>query len=174
MSKACEGRPVLARLHHRLTRQVNADLMRAGDDDESSVEVRARAVVLAQLDAMLERAESPRHRRGDAYAHADLTPGAVEAMRIVEQYRETVRSRFRELKCRLQTELAELSLEMAAETAARLCLQYSGQGHERLWWWLWRIVDEFVEVSTPPSVPASLELLAIRYVLSELARSSNA
>ena len=169
MSRACESRQVLARLHRRLTRQVNAELRRAPEDDQTSIELRARAVVLTQLDAILETPKSPRRQSGNGYAHADLTPGAVEALRLVEQHRDTVRSRFQELKCRLQTELAELSLEMATETAARLCLKYSTQRSEWLCWRLARTVDELVAISRPPTLPASLEALATRSVLAAVA-----
>ena len=169
MSRACEGRPILARLHRRLTRQVNAGLLRATHDDETLLEVRARAVVLAQLDTILEAPERPKRQSGKTYEHADLSPGSVKALRLLEQHRDAVQSRFRELKCGLQTELAELSLEMAGETAARLCLQHGGRGSEWLCWRLKRIVEELEETSTPPTLPASLELLATRSVLAGVA-----
>ncbi|HUM12291.1 MAG TPA: hypothetical protein VLT82_15195 [Myxococcaceae bacterium] len=166
MRKACEGWVVIARLHHRLTRRLNSDSLRPCPDDEASVELRARAVVLAELDALLEVPESPRSRSGHAYAHADLTPGAARALRILEQHRETVRSRFRELRCTLQTDLAELSLQMAAETAAGLLLRHGRDGREWLSWRVARIVEELVKVSAPPSLAGALENLAIRSVLA--------
>jgi hypothetical protein len=168
MDVACKDRRVLAGIHHRLIRRVNADLLGAREDDEASVDARARALLLARLDVLLNLPRDARAAAGTSAAHAGLTLGAVHALRILEQHREDVRDRFRSLKCKLQMELADLSLEMAGETAARLGLRYGREGEEWLWWRLSRIVDQFVAVSTPASLPASLELLATRSVLSGL------
>ena len=119
------------------------------------------------------RARNPSRPASASVAHADLTPGAARALRTFEQHRDMVRSCFRTLKRRVQTELADLSLEMASETAARLCLRFGRQGQEWLWWRLSRIVDQFVAVSKPAGLPASLELLATRSVLSGLERYRN-
>src|SRR5262245_22393681 len=145
MDAACEDRAVLTRLHHRLARQVNADLLRVREGDEAAVDARARALLLARLDALLETPHDPA-RPSSSVAHADLTPGAALALLTFERHRELVRGRFRDLKGRLQTELADLSLEMAAETAARLCLRHGRQGQDWLWWRLSRIVDQFVAI----------------------------
>jgi len=173
MDAACEDRMVLSRLRHRLAHQVDADLLRFRADDADSVEARARALLVGQLDALLETQPIARRRGDSVLTHAGLTPGTVEAMRILEQHRDAIQGRFRALKCRLQTELADLSREMAGETAARLCLRHGQQGHEWLWWRLARIVDQFVAVSAPASLPAQLELLATRSVLSGLERYRN-
>jgi uncharacterized protein YukE len=173
MDAACEDRRVLVRLRHRLARQVDADLLRLRADDQDSVEARARALLLAQLDALLETQPIASRRGGSVLAHTDLTPGTVKAMRILDQHRDAIRRRFRALKCRLQTELADLSREMAGETAARLCLRHGQQGQEWLWWRLARIVDHFVAVSAPASLPAQLELLATRCVLSGVEKHRN-
>ena len=165
MAGACESRAVLSRLHHRLARQVNSDLLRGREDDEDSMDARARALLLAQLETVLDSLRTPGDRGGSSFAGADLTPGATRALRVLGQHRETVRVRIRALKSRLQTELADLSLEMAGETAARLCLRHGQQGREWLSWRLGRIVDQFVAIATPASLPASLELLATRSVL---------
>ena len=167
MNSACGDRTALARLHHRLTRQVNADLLLVRGDDEASVDAGARALLLARLDALLDAPAQTINARSAA-AHTTLTIGAARALRAFERHRETVRSCFRALKGRLQTELADLSLEMAGETAVRLCLQYGRQRQEWLWWRLSRIVDQFVTLATPASLPAQLELLATRSVLSGL------
>ena len=170
MAAACEDRAILSRLHGRLSRQVNADLLRARDDDDS-VDARARALFLARLDGLLDTPRNAIRPTIANVAHADLSPGAARALRIFEQHREMVRSCFRGLKRRVQTELADLSLEMAGETAARLCLRFGRQGQEWLWWRLSRIVDQFVAVSRPAGLPASLELLATRSVLSGLEKT---
>jgi len=167
MYAACEDRAVLLRIQHRLARRVNADLLLARGDDEPSVDARVRELLVAQLDMLLET-PAPHGRAGSSVANADLTPGAVRALRIVEQHRETVRARFRALRSKVQTDLADLALELAGETAARLCLLYGQQGQEWLWWRLSRIVDQLVAISAPPSLPTSLELLATRSVLSGL------
>src|SRR5262249_9418612 len=164
---ACEHRAVLLRVRNRLARRVNADLILARGDDEPSVDVRARVLLVARLDLMLDTSAS-NARDASSVAHADPTPGSVRALRILEEHRELVRARFRSLKSRLQSELADLSLDMAGETAARLCLRYGRQGQEWLWWRLSKIVDQFVAVSKPASLPAHLELLATRSVLSGL------
>jgi hypothetical protein len=168
MNAACENRSVLARVHHRLARQVNADLRLVRGDDEASVDAQWRALLLAQLEALLDLTIVPIRSTPSSVAPVELTLGAARALRTFERQREMVRSRFRALKGRLQTELADLSLEMAGETAARLCLRYGRQGQEWLWWRLSRIVDQFVAVSRPASLPAHLELLATRSVLSGL------
>lgn len=168
MDAACEDRRVLSALHRRLARRVNANLLRAREDDEGSVDARAQALLLARLDVLLKLPRDARTAAGSTPALADLTPGAVHALRLLERHREDVRDRFRALKGKLQMELADLSLEMAGETAARLGLRYGRQGQEWLWWRLSAIVDQLVAVSTPASLPASLELLATRSVLSGL------
>lgn len=168
MEAACEGSEVITRLQHQLSRQVNADLLRSREDDESAIDARARALLLTSLDARIVDRPSPRKPRASRLARADLTPGAARAMRVLAEYRETVSVRFRALKCRLQTELADLSLEMAGETAARLCLRHGRQGRDWLWWRLSIIVDQFTAFSRPATLPASLELLATRSVISEL------
>jgi hypothetical protein len=176
MDAACEDRMVLFRLRHRLAHQVDADLLRFRADDEDSVEARARALLVGQLDALLETQPIARRRGDSLLARADLTPGTVKAMRILDQHRDAIRGRFRALKCRLQTELADLSREMAGETAARLCLRHGQQGQQGQEWLLWRlarIVDHFVAVSAPASLPAQLELLATRSVLSGLEKYRN-
>lgn len=173
MDAACEDRLVLFHLRHSLARQLDGDLLRLRADDEDSVEARARALLLVQLDALLETQPIARRRGGSVLAHAVLTPGTLKAMRILDQHSDAIRVRFRALKCRLQTELADLSREMAGETAARLCLRHGQQGPEWLWWRLARIVDHFVAVSAPASLPAQLELLATRSVLSGLEKYRN-
>jgi hypothetical protein len=165
---ACEGPAVLARVRHRLDRQVSADLLRSREDDEDSIDARARALLVASLDARMAARLAERALGTSSFARADLTLGAARAMRLVGRYRETIRVRFRALKCRVQTELADLALEMAGETAARLCLRHGQQGREWLWSRLSQIVDQFVAVSTPASLPGALELLATRSVLSGL------
>src|SRR5262245_26395917 len=112
MRAACEDEAVLTRLHHRLVRRVNADLLRVREDDEASVDARARALLLARLDAPLDTPRVSGRRAGSGAPHPDLTPGTTLALRTFEQHREHVRSRFRDLKGRLQAELADLSLEM--------------------------------------------------------------
>jgi hypothetical protein len=168
MAAACEDPAVLARVRHRLDRQVAADLLRAREDNEDSIDARARALLVTSLDARLalRLADSPRGT--SRFAHADLTPGAARATHLVDQFRETIRVRFRALKSRVQSELADLALEMAGETAARLCLRHGHQGREWLWSRLSQIVDQFVAVTTPASLPGALELLATRSVLSGL------
>lgn len=168
MEAACEDRAVLARVRHRLARQVNADLRVARGDDEASVDAQGRALLLARLDALLDTPTAPARAAPARGASVDLTLGAARALRTFERHRELVRSRFRALKGRLQVELADLSLEMAGETAARLCLTYGREGQEWLWWRLSRVVDQFVAISKPASLPAHLELLATRSVLSGL------
>ena len=172
MGAACEHRAVLVRVRNRLARRVNADLILARGDDEPSVDVRARVLLVARLDVLLDTSGSS-GRDSSSVAHADLTPGSVRALRILEEHRELVRARFRALKSRIQSELADLCLEMAGETAARLCLRFGRQGQEWLWWRLSKIVDQFVAVSRPVSLPASLELLATRSVLSGLEKYRN-
>lgn len=158
MNASCENRAVLARVHHRLARQVSSDLRLMREDDEASVDAQWRALLLARLE-VLDLATVPASNAG-SNAPMELTLGAARALRAFERHRDVVRSRFRALKGRLQTELADLSLEMAGETAARLCLRYGRQGQEWLWWRLSTL-----------SLPGHLELLATRSVLSGLEKN---
>jgi len=173
MKRACEDGAVLARLHHRLIRLVDAELVRAWQDNVAAVESRAAALLVAELEASIDAGPEARGR-GSLFAHADLTPGMVQAMRILARYRNLVRDRFSELKSTIHGELADLALEMASETAARLCMQYASQGRDWLSWRLARIVEHFVAVSRPATLPGALELLATRSVLSGLERSRDA
>jgi len=174
MKRACEDRTVLAHLHQRVVRQVSAELVRARHDDVASVEASAAALLAAQLEASIDPVPAPRGAGGSQLAHADLTPGTTKALRVLARYRDVVRDRFNEMKSAIHSELADLSLEMASETVARLCMRYGGKGHDWLCWRLARIVEHFVAVSAPASLPAALELLATRSVLSGLERSRDA
>lgn len=168
MLTACEDGGVLARLHHRLARQVKADLLRAREGDESSVDASARALLLDRVNALLHL---PRAVGGGAVSSVtpkDLPSGAARAARIFEEHREQVRDRFRALKGCLQTELADLALEMAGETAARLSMRYGRRGQEWFWGRLSTLVDQFVAVSMPATLPAALELLATQAAVSGL------
>jgi hypothetical protein len=166
MLTACEDGGALARLHHRLARQVKADLLRAREGDESSVDASVRALLLDRVNALL-------HLPRAVSAVSSVTPNALpsaaaRAARIFEEHREQVRDRFRALKGRLQTELADLALEMAGETAARLSMHYGFREEEWLGWRLSRIVDQLVAVSMPATLPAALELMATQAVVSGL------
>ena len=173
MEDACEDRTVLARLHHRVVRQVSADLVRARHDDVTSVEASAAALLAAELEASIDAAPALRGRRS-LFTNADLTPGTAEALRVLARYRDVVRDQFNELKSAIHGELADLSLEMASETAARLCMRYGDKGRDWLCWHLAGIVEHLVAVSAPASLPAALELLATRSVLSGLERYADA
>lgn len=168
MLTACEDGVVLARLHHRLARQVNADLRRAQEDDDASVDASVRALLLDRLNAMLQLPREVGPGARSSVVSKDAPSGAARAVRIFEQHREQVRDRFRVLKGCLQTELADLALEMAGETAARLSIRYGRRGQDWLGWRLSRIVDQFVAVSMPATLPAALELLATQAVVSGL------
>jgi hypothetical protein len=174
MKRACEDDTVRAGLHHRLVRQVNASLARARHDDPTSVEARASALLVAQLEASNDETPMLRRTSGAFFADSDLTPGATTALRALARYQDVVRRRFDEMKSAVQSELADLSLEMASETAARLCMRYEGKGRDWLCWRLARIVEHFVAVSTPATLPGALELLATRSVLSGLERCRDA
>jgi hypothetical protein len=160
MLTACEDGVVLARLHHRLARQVKADLLRAREVDEFSVD--------ARVNALMQLPRAVGGGAGSGVAHEDSPSGAARAARIFEEHREQVRDRFRALRGCLQMELADLALEMAGETAARLSMRYGRRGQEWLWEGPSRIVDQFVAVSIPATLPAALELLATQAVVSGL------
>ena len=166
MAEECEDRAVLARVHHRLGRRVDADVRRLHEDASAAVDARARALVLARLEARLGAV--PPRSAGSSGAPADLTLGGARALRTFERHRDLVQDRFRALNGKIQTELADLSLELAGETAARLCICHGPDGQEWLWWRLSRIIDQLVKASKPTSLPAQLELLATRSVLSGL------
>lgn len=166
MAADCEDQAVLARVHYRLGRRIDADVLRVHEDASAAVDARARALVLARLDALLHMV--PPRSAISSGAPADLTLGGARALRSFERHRDLVRDRFRALNGKIQTELADLSLELAGETAARLCLCHGRDGQEWLWWRLSRIVDQLVAASKPTSLPAKLELLATRSVLSGL------
>jgi hypothetical protein len=168
MVAACENRAVLARLRHRLARQVKADLLRAREADEAAVDARVRGLLVDRLGASLRLTREIGRDAGSNDVHENLSLAAARAVRIFEEHREGGRGRFRALKGSLRTELAELAFEMAGETAARLSMRYGQREHEWLWWRLSRIVDQFQAVSTPASLPAALEVLAARAVLSGL------
>ena len=166
MAADCEDRAVLARVHYRLGRRINADVLRVHEDALAAVDARARGLVLARLDALLARV--PPRSSISSDAPATLTLGGARALRTFERHRDLVRDRFRALNAKIQTELADLSLELAGETAARLCLCHGRDGQEWLWWRLSRVVNQFVVASKPKSLPAQLELLATRSILSGL------
>jgi hypothetical protein len=168
MLTACEDGVVLARLHHRLARQVKADLLRAREVDEFSVDASVRALLLDRVNALMQLPRAVGGGAGSGVAHEDSPSGAARAARIFEEHREQVRDRFRALRGCLQMELADLALEMAGETAARLSMRYGRRGQEWLWEGPSRIVDQFVAVSIPATLPAALELLATQAVVSGL------
>jgi hypothetical protein len=168
MLTACEDGVVLARLRNRLAHQADADLRRAHEEDEASVDASVRALLLDRLNALLRLPRAANAGARSGVAPREAPNGAARAVRIFEQHREQVRDRFRALKGSLQTELADLALEMAGETAARLSMRYGQRGQEWLWWRLSRIVDQLVAVSMPATLPAALELLAAQAVRSGL------
>jgi len=166
MAADCENPAVLARVLDRLDRRINAQAARTKEDASAAVDARAQAVVLARLEALLDMA-APR-TGSPSGAPADLTLGGARALRTFQRHRDLVRDRFQALNGKIQAELAALSLELAGETAARLCMCHGRDGQEWLWWRLSRIVDQLVAASKPTSLPARLELLATHSVLSGL------